>query len=61
MGLTLLYGTLVAIPAIIIAGPLYARTLKGIIAEPLKTFQKDPIPEHAYIDPIGVYGGWHCQ
>lgn len=46
MGLTLLYGTLIAIPAIIIAGPLFAKTLKGITAEPLKTFQKDPIPEH---------------
>lgn len=45
MGLTLLYGTIVAIPAIILAGPVFARTLKHITAEPIKTFQKDPIPE----------------
>jgi Gnt-I system high-affinity gluconate transporter len=45
MGLTLLYGTIVAIPAIILAGPVFAKTLKHIKAEPIKTFQKDPIPE----------------
>jgi Gnt-I system high-affinity gluconate transporter len=45
MGLTLLYGTLIAIPAIIIAGPLFAKTVKDIKAEPIKTFQKDPVPE----------------
>jgi Gnt-I system high-affinity gluconate transporter len=36
MGLTLLYGMCVAIPAIIIAGPLYARTLRHIVASPLE-------------------------
>jgi len=39
MGLTLLYGLLLAIPAIIIAGPLYSKTLKHIHSVPLKTFQ----------------------
>lgn len=38
MGLTLLYGIMVAIPAIIIAGPLFSRTLKHINAQPMKTF-----------------------
>jgi len=38
MGLTLLYGLAVAIPTIIIAGPLFARTLKNIVAEPLQAF-----------------------
>jgi len=38
MGLTLLYGIMIAIPAIIVAGPLYSRTLKHIEAHPLKTF-----------------------
>jgi Gnt-I system high-affinity gluconate transporter len=39
MGMTLIYGIIVAIPTIIIAGPLYARTLKGIKSEPLATFR----------------------
>jgi Gnt-I system high-affinity gluconate transporter len=38
MGKTLIYGIIVAIPAIIIAGPLFSRTLKNINATPLKEF-----------------------
>ncbi|WP_339836691.1 gluconate:H+ symporter [uncultured Maribacter sp.] len=38
IGKTLLYGIAVAIPAIIVAGPLLSRTLKGINATPLKEF-----------------------
>lgn len=38
IGKTLLYGIIVAIPAIIVAGPLFSRTLKGINATPLKEF-----------------------
>ncbi len=45
MGLTLLYGLMVATPAIIIAGPIFAKTLKNIEANPLKTFQPAVIPE----------------
>ena len=45
MGLTLLYGMLLAIPAIILAGPVFARTLKGIDAKPLATFQPSLLPE----------------
>jgi Gnt-I system high-affinity gluconate transporter len=45
MGLTLLYGFIIAIPTIIIAGPLFAPLLKGIHSQPLKTFQADPKPE----------------
>lgn len=44
MGITLIYGVCLAIPAIIIAGPVFARTLKGIDAVPLKTFQPKEIP-----------------
>jgi Gnt-I system high-affinity gluconate transporter len=44
MGLTLIYGLLVAIPAIIIAGPLFAQTLKNIPSTPLKTFVADELP-----------------
>jgi Gnt-I system high-affinity gluconate transporter len=39
MGLTLLYGVLVSIPAILLAGPLFARTIRDIDSKPLATFQ----------------------
>jgi Gnt-I system high-affinity gluconate transporter len=45
MGLTLLYGLAVAIPAIIIAGPFYAKTLKKIVSVPLQTFKPVVLPE----------------
>ena len=35
IGRTLLYGFLIAVPAIVLAGPLFARTLEGIEARPL--------------------------
>jgi Gnt-I system high-affinity gluconate transporter len=44
MGMTLLYGLMLAIPAMIIAGPLYSRTLKNITALPLKTFEGKELP-----------------
>lgn len=46
LGKTLLYGMLIAIPTIIIAGPLFARTLKKIPSAPLQTFQPGQIPEN---------------
>jgi Gnt-I system high-affinity gluconate transporter len=45
MGLTLLYGMVLAIPAIIIAGPIFAKTLKNIKSTPLETFQLEEIPQ----------------
>lgn len=45
LGLTLLYGLVVAIPAIIVAGPVFASTLKNIPSKPLQTFQPKYIPE----------------
>lgn len=45
MGLTLLYGLCVAIPAIIVAGPVYARTLKKIVSVPLQAFKPVILPE----------------
>lgn len=45
MGLTLLYGLAVAIPAIIIAGPFYAKTLRKIVSVPLQTFKPVVVPE----------------
>ncbi|MEQ8583793.1 MAG: gluconate:H+ symporter [Marinoscillum sp.] len=45
MGLTLIYGFCLAVPAIILAGPVFARTLRNIDARPLKTFQAETKPE----------------
>jgi Gnt-I system high-affinity gluconate transporter len=39
VGRTLLYGFIVAIPAVILAGPVFAQTLKRMEAKPLKIFQ----------------------
>jgi Gnt-I system high-affinity gluconate transporter len=38
LGVTLLYGLVIAIPAVVVAGPLFARTLKNIHSVPLSTF-----------------------
>ncbi len=45
LGLTLLYGFIVAVPAIIVAGPIFALTLKKIKCEPLETFAGKDIPD----------------
>jgi Gnt-I system high-affinity gluconate transporter len=45
MGTTLLYGIVIAIPAIILAGPVFAKTLKHIHSEPLHTFQVKNLDE----------------
>ncbi len=45
MGLTLLYGIMISIPAIILAGPVFAKTLKTLDAKPLATFQPKLLPE----------------
>src|SRR5580698_6204084 len=45
MGKTLLYGMTIAIPAVILAGLVYSRTLKGIAASPLKGLVAAEKPE----------------
>jgi Gnt-I system high-affinity gluconate transporter len=45
MGLTLLYGLVLAIPAIVLAGPVFAKTLKNIKSVPLQTFRPREIAE----------------
>lgn len=45
MGVTLLYGLAIAIPTIIVAGPLFAKTLKNIKAQPLTTFKPRDIED----------------
>lgn len=46
MGLTLMYGVVLAIPAIIIAGPVFSSTLKKIPSVPLKSFVAEELPEN---------------
>ncbi|MDC6364937.1 MULTISPECIES: gluconate:H+ symporter [Flavobacteriaceae] len=46
IGKTLLYGLIIAVPAIIVAGPLFARTIKKVEAKPLEEFYNaDVIPK----------------
>ncbi|MEP6749293.1 MAG: gluconate:H+ symporter [Bacteroidota bacterium] len=44
LGTTLIYGLAIAIPTVIVAGPLFAQTCKNIKSVPLKTFQHKNIP-----------------
>jgi gluconate transporter len=44
MGTTLIYGLIVAIPTLIIAGPVFAMSLGGIRAQPSKLFQTEQKP-----------------
>ena len=41
MGLTLIYGLIVAIPAIVVAGPIFSQTLKRIKSGPVALFSAD--------------------
>ena len=45
MGLTLLYGFIVAVPTIIVAGPIFSKTLRNMDSQPLATFQAKPLPD----------------
>jgi Gnt-I system high-affinity gluconate transporter len=45
MGLTLMYGLIIAVPAIIIAGPLFAQLVKKVPAVPLQTFRPKQLEE----------------
>lgn len=54
MGKILIYGILVAIPSIIIAGPLFSRTLKKIKASPIKEFVNPKILKDDETPGIGV-------
>jgi Gnt-I system high-affinity gluconate transporter len=44
-GKTLLYGLIIAVPAIIVAGPLFSKTLKNIEVKPLEKFYNPAILE----------------
>ncbi|MCC6162489.1 MAG: gluconate transporter [Acidobacteria bacterium] len=45
MGLTLLYGVVIAIPAILLAGPVYSRFVRHIDRPPLATFTPTLVPD----------------
>ena len=51
---TLLYGIIVAIPAIIVAGPLFSRTLKNINATPLKEFINPVVLKEEEMPSVGI-------
>ncbi len=44
IGLTLIYGLIISVPAIILAGPVFAKSLKKIHSEPLETFRGKTLP-----------------
>ena len=46
MGMTLLYGFFIAIPTVIVAGPVLAEFLKKIPSNPIQTFKPREIPEN---------------
>ncbi|WP_281541419.1 gluconate:H+ symporter [Maribacter aestuarii] len=54
IGKTLLYGIIVAIPAIIVAGPLLSRTMKNIKATPLKEFLNPVILKDEEMPGTGI-------
>ncbi len=54
LGKTLLYGIVIAIPAILVAGPFFARTIKHIKATPLKEFVNAKILPKEELPPMGV-------
>ena len=45
MGMTLFYGLMIVIPAIIIAGPMFSVTLKKYTSKPLAVFTNHSVPE----------------
>lgn len=54
LGKTLLYGILIAIPAIVVAGPLLSRTFKKIPASPLAEFVNPRVLEEDEMPGTGV-------
>jgi Gnt-I system high-affinity gluconate transporter len=46
MGTTLFFGVMIAFPTVLIAGPLFAKTLKNLNGSILKTFQTEGLPDH---------------
>jgi Gnt-I system high-affinity gluconate transporter len=54
IGRTMLYGIIVSIPAIVIAGPYFSRTLKNIKATPIKEFVNPKILKDEEMPGAGI-------
>ena len=54
IGKTMLYGIVVAIPAIVLAGPLFSRTIKKIQASPLPEFYNPKVLQEEEMPKMGV-------
>ncbi len=54
MGRTLLYGLIVGVPTLLIAGPLFAQTLKRVAARPVPIVPATPVPDAAAIPAVEV-------
>ena len=54
IGKTLLYGIIIAIPTIIVAGPLFTRTIKNIKATPLKEFYNPIVLKEEEMPAMGI-------
>ncbi|MCM4172069.1 gluconate transporter [Arenibacter sp. TNZ] len=54
IGKTLLYGTIIAIPAITLAGPIFSRTIKNITATPIKEFVNPTILKEEEMPGINI-------
>ncbi len=54
LGLTLLYGLIVAIPAIILGGPVFGSTLKKYHPKPLKSFYNTEVLEDHQMPGLGI-------
>lgn len=54
IGKTLLYGIIIAIPTIIVAGPLFTRTIKNIKATPLKEFYNPIVLKEEEMPGMGI-------
>lgn len=54
IGKTLLYGIIIAVPTIIVAGPLFTRTIKNIKATPLKEFYNPIVLKEEEMPGMGI-------
>lgn len=54
LGLTLMYGLVVAIPAIILGGPVFSSTLKKYNPKPLKGFYNDKVYTEEEMPGLGI-------
>jgi len=56
MGRTLMFGLMVGIPTLLIAGPLFARTLKGVVARPVADHREGGPPDREAPGVLASFG-----